>query len=308
MRNGNKTNNRSSFVSFLRTPFRRVLGVLAVALLLASTPVLAQEDPSVFASPPADAVKSLTGLASKVLVEGTGERKPDDHDKVAVHFIARTPDGKIFRNTYDTGQPLVFNLQNVFPGWREGLQQMVVGEKRRIWIPGHLAPQNPSSGPSGAVVFDAELTGILDLPEPPTQINPPPSDAKQTPAGSYSKVMKAGTGDKKPTLEDSALLHFTLWDEKGTLLDTSIERRRPTMFPLERVLYPFAECVMQMVVGETRRCWIPADLAAGQWPGAPKGSLVFELELVQFANTADLMNDAGVDLPATSAEPPGSAQ
>lgn len=283
------------------SPTLRTLLALAALLLAlgAGFSVMAADDADEFAKPPADAEVRPSGLVTKLLREGTGERKPDDHDLVSVHFIARTPDGKIFRNTYTTERPLVFNLQKVFPGWSEGLQQMVVGEKRRMWIPAHLAPQNPSSGPAGAVVFDAELLGILDLPTPPSEIDPPPADTKRTATGAFTKMIRPGTGDSKPTLEDSALLHFTVWDKDGQLFDTSIERRRPTMFPLDKVLYPFAECVQEMVVGEVRRCWIPGQLVNGQWPGAPSGSLVFELQLLEFAKTADILNDAGVDLPPT---------
>ncbi|MEC9072150.1 MAG: FKBP-type peptidyl-prolyl cis-trans isomerase, partial [Myxococcota bacterium] len=61
------------------------------------------------------------------------------------------------------GDPASFPLGGVIPGWTEGLQLMVIGEKARFWIPGNLAygetPQRPGA-PAGTLVFDVELLGI----------------------------------------------------------------------------------------------------------------------------------------------------
>jgi peptidylprolyl isomerase len=48
----------------------------------------------------------------------------------------------------------------VIDGWTEGLQMMVVGEKRRFWIPESLAYKGQSGQPAGMLVFDVELVGI----------------------------------------------------------------------------------------------------------------------------------------------------
>ena len=60
-------------------------------------------------------------------------------------------------------QPAEFGLDQVIPGWTEGLQLMVVGEKRRFWIPGNLAYDVPGSrgdAPKGMLVFDVELLAV----------------------------------------------------------------------------------------------------------------------------------------------------
>ena len=113
-------------------------------------------------APPADAAKTASGLASKVLTKGTGTARPRASDEVTVHYTGWTTDGKMFDSSVARGQPATFPLNGVIPGWTEGVQLMVVGEKTRFWIPGNLAYDNsPRPGaPKGMLVFDIELLSI----------------------------------------------------------------------------------------------------------------------------------------------------
>ena len=111
------------------------------------------------AAPPADAVRTPTGLASKVLSPGTGTRHPRPNSQVVVHYTGWTPDGKMFDSSVAQGQPASFSLDGVIDGWTEGVQMMVVGEKRRFWIPAKLAYEG-KKGPQGMLVFDIELIRI----------------------------------------------------------------------------------------------------------------------------------------------------
>ncbi|MCZ6688296.1 MAG: FKBP-type peptidyl-prolyl cis-trans isomerase [Planctomycetota bacterium] len=124
-----------------------------------SDPTVAPPD---VAAPPADAEKSASGLASKVIQAGTGDRHPKATDTVTVHYTGWTTDGKMFDSSVTGGQPISFALNGVIKGWTEGLQLMVVGEKRRFWIPANLAyGENPRPGaPAGTLVFDVELLEI----------------------------------------------------------------------------------------------------------------------------------------------------
>lgn len=120
--------------------------------------------PADVASPPADAMKTPSGLASKVLRPGTGAQHPTAADTVRVHYTGWTTDGKEFDSSLRRGEPLSFPLSGVIKGWTEGLQLMVVGERRRFWIPGALAYGDTRDGrsnrPYGMLVFDVELLGI----------------------------------------------------------------------------------------------------------------------------------------------------
>ena len=111
------------------------------------------------AAVPADAVKTPTGLASKVLTPGTGTRHPRPNSTVRVHYTGWTTDGKMFDSSVAKGQPISFSLAEVIPGWTEGVQMMVEGEKRRFWIPENLAYAG-GGGPQGTLVFDIELLRI----------------------------------------------------------------------------------------------------------------------------------------------------
>ena len=111
------------------------------------------------AAAPADAVRTPTNLASKVLTPGTGTRHPRPNSRVLVHYTGWTTDGKMFDSSVARGEPIAFGLDEVIPGWTEGVQMMVEGEKRRFWIPAKLAYEG-RSGPQGTLVFDIELLKI----------------------------------------------------------------------------------------------------------------------------------------------------
>jgi peptidylprolyl isomerase len=114
------------------------------------------------AAPPPDAQRTPSGLAFKVLRKGHGDRHPGPTDQVTVHYTGWTTDGKMFDSSYKRGTPLTLGLNQVIKGWTEGVQLMVVGEKRRFWIPPDLAyGATPRPGmPTGMLVFDVELLEV----------------------------------------------------------------------------------------------------------------------------------------------------
>lgn len=65
----------------------------------------------------------------------------------------------MFDSSVARGEPVSFPLTDVIPGWTEGVQMMVEGEKRRFWIPARLAYEG-RNGPQGVLVFDIELLRI----------------------------------------------------------------------------------------------------------------------------------------------------
>ncbi len=113
--------------------------------------------PTDVAKPPADAQVTASGLASKVLSPGTGTLRPNANSVVMVHYSGWTTDGQMFDSSVARNEPIDFPLNRVIPGWTEGLQLMVVGEKRRFWIPSNLAYNNAPGAPQGMLVFDVEL-------------------------------------------------------------------------------------------------------------------------------------------------------
>ncbi len=112
-------------------------------------------------APPSDALKTESGIASKVLVKGSGSDHPGRNDKVKVHYTGWTTDGEMFDSSVVKGKAAVFPLSRVIPGWTEGVQLMVKGEKRLFWIPEELAYKGRPNRPQGMLVFDIELIDIV---------------------------------------------------------------------------------------------------------------------------------------------------
>ena len=113
--------------------------------------------PDDVAAPPKDAKTTASGLATKVLKKGEGKKHPGPTDQVTVHYTGWTTDGKMFDSSVVRNEPATFPLNRVIAGWTEGVQLMVAGEKRRLWIPEKLAYQGM---PAGMLVFDVELLSI----------------------------------------------------------------------------------------------------------------------------------------------------
>lgn len=104
-----------------------------------------------------------SGLQYKVLQKGTGDTNPTASDRVKVHYHGTLIDGTVFDSSVERGEPITFGLDQVIPGWTEGLQLMVQGEKTRFFIPYHLAYGNRATGkikPGSTLIFDVELLGI----------------------------------------------------------------------------------------------------------------------------------------------------
>jgi FKBP-type peptidyl-prolyl cis-trans isomerase len=105
-----------------------------------------------------------SGLQYKVIKRGTGP-SPTAEDRVQVHYRGQMVDGTVFDQTYG-GEPAVLELSGpngVIPGWREALEQMKVGDKWQLAIPGNLGYGEQGRGPippNATLIFEVELLGI----------------------------------------------------------------------------------------------------------------------------------------------------
>jgi photosystem II stability/assembly factor-like uncharacterized protein len=153
-----------------------------------------------------------------------------------------------------------------------------------------------------AVTLAALLMGTLSLsaqtpaaPQRPAGL-PAPADVAAAPAGASvtasglaSRVIRPGTGTSRPTAASTVKVHYSGWTTDGQMFDSSVVRGEPSSFPLARVIRGWTEGLQLMTKGETRRFWIPAALAYGDnpRPGAPRGTLVFDVELFEFTTPMD---------------------
>lgn len=107
--------------------------------------------------------RTESGLQYEVLTKGEGVVHPSPKSKVTVHYHGTLIDGTVFDSSVDRDKTISFKLNQVIPGWTEGLQLMVEGDKFRFYIPSNLAYGNKGVGsiPAGSLlIFDVQLFKI----------------------------------------------------------------------------------------------------------------------------------------------------
>jgi FKBP-type peptidyl-prolyl cis-trans isomerase len=236
------------------------------------------------ATVPDDAIKTKDGLASKVTQKGTGKVHPQPNDGVRVNYSIWQRDGKLLDASKD--KPVVRPVAGTTEGWTEGVELMVVGEKRTLWIPAALAaPPRPGPPPMDITIV-VELVEILAGPKTPPDVKGPPKDAVVEKDGLATKILTKGTGTVHPTKTSGVTVQYAGWTTDGKLFDSSYARGEPATFPVGGVIPGWSEALQLMVEGEKRRVWVPEELAYTGQPGRPKGMLVFDVELLKISDSA----------------------
>ena len=107
---------------------------------------------------------TASGLQYRVITEGSGD-KPVASSKVKVHYTGKLLDGTVFDSSVQRGEPIDFALNQVIPGWTEGVQLMTPGSKYEFYIPSDLAYGDRGAGnaipPGAALIFEVELLAVL---------------------------------------------------------------------------------------------------------------------------------------------------
>ena len=106
-----------------------------------------------------------SGMQYEILQEGNGP-VPGADDRVRVHYHGTLIDGTVFDSSVDRGEPAVFGVTQVIPGWTEALQLMPVGSKWKIYLPSELAYGERGAGgdigPNETLIFEVELLEIIE--------------------------------------------------------------------------------------------------------------------------------------------------
>ncbi len=147
-----------------------VLGLLVTACQTKDSDVesatVQPSDPSAIAGATASGGMKTTysGLQYQVLRPGTG-RRPTEYNRVKVHYHGTLQNGTVFDSSVPRGEPIVLGLNQVIPGWREGIPLMREGAKYRFIVPPNLAygarGAPPKIGPNETLTFEVELFQVL---------------------------------------------------------------------------------------------------------------------------------------------------
>ena len=110
-------------------------------------------------------IEHKSGIQYKVIKEGTGPN-PEPNDNVQIHYTGKLIDGTKFDSSYDRGEPAVFPVSRVVPGFSQGLQLMNIGSTYQFFIPGHLGygQGDGPGGPMAVMIFEVEMLNIIKEP------------------------------------------------------------------------------------------------------------------------------------------------
>jgi FKBP-type peptidyl-prolyl cis-trans isomerase len=228
--------------------------------------------------PPADAEKTASGLITQRLTAGTGGVHPAADSVLRLRYTLSTSEGKLIQKV-DAPREVMLPVTKMIPGWREAAAMMVEGETRRAWVTEALGAKGKVPA-GGSLVIDTELLEIIPGPKTPDDVAAPPADATVKKNGLAWKVLRPGTGTKHPSMHGNVSVHYSGWTTDGTLFDSSVARGEAANFPLTGVIPGWQQVLQEMVEGERVRVWVPERLAYDGAKGKPKGTLVFEIELL----------------------------
>jgi FKBP-type peptidyl-prolyl cis-trans isomerase len=256
-------------------------------------------------TPPADATKTASGLIYKKITTNAAGVAPKRNDTVLINYTGwRQSTGETFFTNRQRGQPMPLNLAATAPGFTEGLQLFKKGEKGMLWMPPSIGYKGAPQGKAETLVYEIELVDLVPAPAIPTDLQPPAS-ATATKSGAKYISIRPGTGKDKVRSFDTATFNYTGWESDGHMFDSTEMRKRPATMPPFKQTRVMEEILTAMTAGERVRFWVDADvMGKGKpLPGAPKGMLTYEVEMLQIAK-----GNEPPPAPADVAAPPAGVQ
>ena len=242
--------------------------------------------------------KDESGLQWVVLKKGDGKTSPGATDLVRVHYEGRTAEGEKFDSSFDRGQPAMFRLNQVIPGWTIGLQKMHEGDEYLFYVPNKLAYGNSDRGPvikaGDDLVFLVDLVSVMEPKSTDsaawakyTPWNSDLPEVKKTESGLQYVVLASGDpkGESPVNGEDVVVYYEGRLAENGEMFDSAYQRGAPEIFPSDQLIPGWVEALSMMKPGDRWMLYIPSKLAYGEkgTPGGPippNADLMFEVEMV----------------------------
>ncbi|MEQ8558542.1 MAG: FKBP-type peptidyl-prolyl cis-trans isomerase [Henriciella sp.] len=252
----------------------------------------------------ADVQETDSGLQYVVVEEGPEDgTSPKIDSTVQVMYEGRLTDGTTFDGTFEDGQPAIFGVGQVIPGWTQGLQLMSEGDEYVFYIPSELGyGQNPRPGgkikPGDDLIFRVQLQEVFE-PKPADEEawntyvpwDSSNEDVQKTDSGLEYVVLESGDGTgNSPTPSDTVVVFYEgRMAETGEVFDSAFQRGQPLMIQPAQVIPGWKEALSMMKPGDRWLVHIPSELGYGE-RGHPAGippnaDLNFEVELVDVLKT-----------------------
>ena len=245
-------------------------------------------------------VKSAEGgLQYVVLKKGPKNGKsPVPTDMVSVHYDGRIATGEKFDSSFERGTPAQFRLNQVIPGWTQGLQLMSEGDDYLFFIPNALGYGNSARGnvikAGDDLVFRVQLLEVMVPKVSDTAAwekympwNSALPEVKKTGSGLEYVILTSGdAAGPSPENGEMVAVHYEgRLAETGELFDSSFERGSPETFPSNQLIEGWVEALEMMRPGDRWMLYIPSDLGYGEMgtPGGPippNAPLIFEVEMM----------------------------
>ncbi|MCZ4694040.1 hypothetical protein DWB61_02945 [Ancylomarina euxinus] len=238
-----------------------------------------------------DAKKSSTGLYYVIDEAGTGkEANPDSY--VNASYKGYLTNGDVFDESDSNG--IYTYLQQVIPGWAEGISHFKEGGSGKLLIPAHLAYGNSSNGsiPAGSVlIFDIKLIEVFDdidslyesknEYEITTYIAENDLNAQKTESGLYYVIEEEGTGTQ-PTASSNVTVAYKGYFINDSEFDSS--KSDGISFDLQKVIKGWTEGIPYFKEGGKGKLLIPSHLAYGSRGTGPipgGATLIFDIHLIK---------------------------
>ena len=108
-------------------------------------------------------METATGLQYKITKTSGKSEKPKASDIIGVHYTLKNIDGTVIESSLQEGKPVEFPLDQVIPGWTEGMQLLNVGDEATLFVPQELAYGDRGQRdiePYSTLIFEVQLICI----------------------------------------------------------------------------------------------------------------------------------------------------